>query len=98
MSVFAKGSYYNVILLNIKAKIRLWKGFPYFKGGYINIRNVFEFLLLHKHSADDDEEDLDSVELVDDEQLGLLIEELPLFVVLFYQVWQCKLFKYLLLT
>ena len=69
-----------------------------FTGDIFNQMDVFEFLLLHKHSADDDEEDLDSVELIDDEQLGLLIEELPLFVVLFYQVWQCKLFKYLLLT
>ncbi len=49
--------------------------------------DVFEFLLLHKHSADDDSEDQD-VELVDDEQLGLLIEELPLFVVIFYKVFK----------
>ena len=46
---------------------------------------VFEFLILHKHSADDGEEG--SVELIDDEQLGLLIEELPLFVAMFYQVY-----------
>ncbi len=48
--------------------------------------DVFEFLLLHKHSADDDTEDQD-VELVDDEQLGLLIKELPLFVIIFYKVF-----------
>ena len=57
-----------------------------FTGDIFDQMDVFEFLLLHKHSADDDTEDQD-VELVDDEQLGLLIEELPLFVVIFYKVF-----------
>ena len=54
---------------------------------------VFEFLILHKHSADDDEEG--SVELIDDEQLGLLIEELPLFVAMFYQVYIYTIYIYI---
>ena len=56
-----------------------------FSGNIHNQLDVFEFLVLHKHSADDDSVE-DKLELVDDQQMELLIEEMQIFVALFYQV------------